>query len=106
MENKIKNMLPYLGILAVDFYLLPFLMRNTGAAMLIMLCIMPLIALLVGLLYGIRHGFNIWLAATAFLLFIPTLFIHYNLSAGVYAPVYAVIVLLGNGIGRAFYGKK
>ena len=37
MENKIKNMLPYLGILAVDFYLLPFLMRNTGAPMIIML---------------------------------------------------------------------
>lgn len=100
------KMLPYLIILGLDFYLLPFLMRNTGAAMLIMLCIMPLLAFVTALVYGVRQGFNFWLPLAALLLFVPTIFIHYNASAWVYAPVYAVIVLLGNALGRAFWGKK
>ena len=62
MEKRIKNMLPYLGILAVDFYLLPFFMQNTGAAMLIMLCIMPLIALLVGVVHYAAYCFISWSA--------------------------------------------
>ncbi len=106
MKAKLLNMLPYLIVLAVDFYLLPVAAQNTGAAMLLMLCVMPLVALVTGVAYGLRNGFSLLLSLMALILFIPTIFIYYNASACVYAPFYAVIVLVGNGIGRAFYMKR
>ena len=99
-------MLPYLIVLAVDFYLLPVAAQNTGAAMLLMLCVMPLVALVIGVAYGLRRGFSIWLAVIALLLFIPTIFIYYNASAWVYPLFYALLVLVGNLIGRLFYMKR
>ena len=58
MKAKLLNMLPYLIVLAVDFYLLPVAAQNTGAAMLLMLCVMPLVALVTGVAYGLRNGFS------------------------------------------------
>ena len=106
MKAKLLNMLPYLIVLAVDFYLLPVAAQNTGAAMLLILCVMPLVALVIGVAYGLRRGFSIWLAVIALLLFIPTIFIYYNASAWVYPLFYALLVLVGNLIGRLFYMKR
>ena len=106
MKNTLLKLTPYLIILAMDFYLLPLFMQNTGAAMLGMLCIMPLIAFITAMVYGIRRGFNLWLAILAGIMFLPTVFIYYNSSAWIYAPLYAVIVLLGNGAGRVFYKQR
>lgn len=106
MLQNLKNIMPYLLILAIDFYLLPVLIRNTGLAMLLMLCIIPFIAFITAIIEGIRQGFNLLLPIAATILFIPTVFIHYNASAWVYAPVYGVIVLFGNLLGRMFYGQK
>ncbi len=92
--------------MVVDFYLLPVAAQNTGAAMLLMLCVMPLVALVIGVAYGLRRGFSIWLAVIALLLFIPTIFIYYNASAWVYPLFYALLVLVGNLIGRLFYMKR
>ena len=44
MRSKLLPLLPYVLALCVDFYLLPLLMRDTGAAMFLMLCVMPLAA--------------------------------------------------------------
>ncbi|MCI8639828.1 MAG: hypothetical protein HFG41_12020 [Coprococcus sp.] len=106
MKKKLTIFAPYIMILGIDFYLLPFLANDTGTAMLFMLCIMPAAALVSGVIYGMRNGFHIILSAAALLLFVPTIFIHYNPSAWIYAPVYSIIVLAGTGIGRAFYQKK
>lgn len=106
MKKKLLTMLPYLAALAVDFYLLPILARDTGSAMFLMLCVMPLAAFLVGVVRGVREGFDILLPAAALILFMPTIFLHYNATAWVYAPVYALVVLAGNGLGRAFYKKR
>lgn len=106
MRQNLKNIMPYLLILAIDFYLLPVLIRNTGLAMLLMLCIIPFIAFITAIIVGIRQGFNLWLTIAATILFIPTIFIHYNISAWVYAPVYGMIVLFGNLLGRMFYGQR
>ena len=98
--------MPYVAILVIDFYLLPFLAKDTGTAMLFMLCIMPLIAVVSSIAYGARNGFHIVLPVAAVLLFIPTIFIHYNISAWVYAIVYGVATLVGTGIGAIFYKKR
>lgn len=106
MKKRLTAMLPFLAALAVDFYLLPFLARNTGAAMLLMLAVMPLAAFGTGLVYGLRNGFSILLPAAAAILFIPAIFLHYNSSAWVYAVFYGGIVLAGDGLGSVFYQKR
>lgn len=106
MKRTAAPLAPYAVVLAIDFYLLPLLARDTGSAMFVMLCVMPLIAFAAAVLCGARSGFHIALPVTALLLFVPTIFIHYNATAWVYAPVYAVIVLAGTGIGGMFYRKR
>lgn len=106
MKRNLVPLAPYIIALGINFYLLPFLMSDTGTAMVLMLCVMPCIALSSGVIYGVRNGFNGMLSIAAFLLFIPTIFIHYNSSAWIYAPVYAVIVLAGTGAGQVFHRKK
>ena len=49
MKKNFTAMLPYLLVLAADFYLLPLLMRDTGGAMVMMLCVMPVIAFVCGM---------------------------------------------------------
>lgn len=106
MKIKLQNMLPYLLFLTIDFYLLPFLGQNTGVAMLIMLCVMPLLAFVAAVIYGVRRGFCLLFPLLAGLLFVPTIFIYYNSSAWVYVLFYALVVLAGNGVGRLFYMKR
>ncbi|MCI8419768.1 MAG: hypothetical protein HFF79_04575 [Oscillospiraceae bacterium] len=106
MKKNFTAMLPYLLVLAADFYLLPLLMRDTGGAMVMMLCVMPVIAFVCGIIHGVCEGFCVLLPLAALVLFVPTVFIHYNATAWVYAPVYAGIVLAGMGVGRIFYRKR
>jgi len=106
MKKKFVPLIPYFIVFLVDFYVLPFLMKDTGAAMLFMLCIMPLAAFVSAVIYGVHNGFCVILPVAAGILFIPSIFIYYNVSAWSYAVVYAIIVFAGNGIGRIFYRKR
>lgn len=106
MKKNFAACAPYFIALGIDFYLLPPLAKDTGRAMLLMLCVMPLIAFSVGILYGARHGFRLLLALAALILFVPSIFIYYNSSAWVYSAAYAVLVLAGTGIGTIFYKKR
>lgn len=106
MKRKLQALLPYAAALAADFYLLPLLAKDTGGAMVLMLCVMPVIALITGILYGVRRGFSPLPAAAALVLFVPAIPLYYNATAWVYAPAYGVIALLGTLLGRTFYGKR
>lgn len=106
MKTRLISLIPYALVLAADFYLLPLLMKDTGTAMLFMLCVMPLIAFISGVVYGAINGFNPILPIAALILFVPSIFIYYNSSAWIYSVIYAVIVLAGNGFGRIFYKKR
>lgn len=106
MKKKRTSALPYLAVLAVNFYLLPFLAKDTGAAMVLMLCVMPLVTFVASIAYGARSGFLLLLPAAAAVLFIPTIWIHYNGTAWVYSVIYGLIALAGTGMGTLFYRKK
>ena len=106
MKKKLPALLPYAAIYAADFYLLPLLIRDTGAAMLVLLCVVPMIAFIASVMYGAREGFSLLLPLTAMVLFFPTIFLYYNASAWVYVIFYGLAALLGNAIGRIFYGKR
>ena len=106
MKEKLRGLLPYGGALAVDYYLLPLLIRDTGSAMLVMLYVIPAVTLICGMVYGARCGFGLRFGLLAAILFAPSVFIFYTASALVYIALYGCIALLGNGIGRIFYRKR
>ena len=78
MDKLKKNMVFYL-LLLIDFYIVPWFIKNTGSAMIVMLVIIPLICLITS--------------------------VFYNSSAWVYVVGYAVIALLGNLIALPL-GKR
>ena len=101
MDKLKKNMVFYL-LLLIDFYIVPWFIKNTGSAMIVMLVIIPLICLITSVFYGIRNGFNFWYILIVAIMFAPSIFIFYNSSAWVYVVGYAVIALLGNLIAWYF----
>ena len=106
MKEKLRALLPYGIVLVINFYGLPLLIRDTGSAMLLMLCVIPMVTLICGVVYGVRRGFGVRFGLLAAILFAPSVFIFYNASAWVYIVAYGCIALLGSGIGRMFYGKR
>lgn len=100
LKKRLVSIIPYAIILAIDFYLLPRLIIDTGVGMFMMLYVMPLIALLCSVIYGVRQGFNLLLPVTAMILFVPSMFIYFNETAWVYVIVYGIVTLVGNGIGK------
>ena len=59
MDKLKKNIIFYI-LLIIDFYVIPWLIKDTGSAMIVMLMIIPLICLVTSIFYGIRNGFNFW----------------------------------------------
>lgn len=100
--NKLRDMIPYLSVIMLDFYLLPFLIRDTGSAMLMLLVVVPLICFVCSLVYGIKNSFYLVYAIIVAILFIPTILIFYNSTAWVYIFGYGAIALVGNAIGMVF----
>ena len=92
--KKFKKMLPYLIINAIVFYLTPFMIKDTGSGMLILLIGFPVICFIVALIYGIKNSFN-WIYS----LLVPTIFIFYNESATIYILAYGIISAFGNFLG-------
>ena len=99
MKNRFAASLPCGLVYAAAFWLLPLCARETGLAILLMLAVLPLICFFTALLHGLRRGLSLWPAVWAALLFAPTIWVHYNESAAVYLPVYALLALIGTGAG-------
>ncbi len=103
---KVKEMLPYLIINILAFYLMPIIIKDTGTAMVVTLILLPLICFITSLVYGIKYSFNIIYSIIVALLFAPTILIYYNSTATVYIVGYGVIAIFGNLIGKIFYKNK
>lgn len=104
MENT-KKMLPYLFIVVLDFYLIPFLIKDTGSAMLSLLVIIPIICFICSIIYGVKNSFNLQYSFLVAFLFIPTIFIFYNFSAWIYIVFYGAAALIGNAVGMIFHKR-
>ena len=103
--DKFKNMLSYLLIFAITFYILPLLGKVIGNFMFILLILIPLICFITSLLYSLKNGLNLVFSFIVGVLFIPTIVTYYNSSAWVYIIGYTIISLTGNLIG-GFFRKK
>lgn len=101
MEQLKKNIVFYL-LLLMDFYIVPWFIKDTGSAMLVMLVVIPLICFIISFFYGIRNGFGLCYIGIAAMMFAPSIFIFHNASAWLYTVAYAVIALLGNVIALPF----
>lgn len=106
MKKKLFVLLPYAIALAIIYYVLPLLIKDTGIGMFMLLFVIPLLTSICAVVYGARQESDFLLPITVAVLFAPTIFIFYNESAWVYIIAYAVIALIGNGIGWAFHKRK
>ena len=104
--KSLQQMLPSLFILFCGFYLLPFFGRDTGSFMLILLMVIPGLCLAVSLYQGYRYGMQLLYPFLVGMLFAPTLAIYYNYTAWVYIVIYALIALLGMGLGNLFHKSQ
>ncbi|MEJ8735694.1 hypothetical protein [Mediterraneibacter sp. ICN-202921] len=100
--DKLKNNIVFYLLLLIDFYVIPWFIRDTGSAMVVMLVIIPLMCLITSILYGNRNGFNLWYSLVVAMMFAPSIFIFYNPTAWFYVVGYALIALLGNLIALPF----
>ena len=99
---QLKNMLPFLSGIAFSFYLLPFFIKDTGSAMLVLLILLPVICLICSLIYGMLKPFTFFYPIAVSLLFLPSIFIFYNETAWIYIIVFGLIALIGSLLGAPF----
>lgn len=104
--EKFRKMLPYLLAMIFAFYILPFLIIDTGSGMFILLIGIPMICYIVSMIYGIKNSFNLLYPLFIMLLFAPSIFIFYNDSATIYIVIYGSISLIGNFIGSLICKRK
>lgn len=95
MEKIKKNIIFYI-LLIIDFYAIPWLIKDTGSAMIVILIIIPLICFVTSIFYGLKNGFDFGYILIVAMIFVPSIFIFYNSSAWIYVAVYTVVALLGN----------
>ena len=103
--DKIKKNWVYYFIIFITVYLIPILIQDTGSGMFILLIVIPLITLITSIIYGLRNVFDFIYPLIVAILFIPTLFIYYNISAWVYIIAYSLIALIGEILGKTLQKK-
>lgn len=103
--NRLKEDLIYIVINAVASFALPFLMRDTGSAMVVLLILLPLVYFTVSLIQGYHHGVHVLYCALIPVMFIPVVLLRMNSSANIYPAAYFVVGLIGSVIGQVL-GKK
>lgn len=104
MDKIKKNWINYCIIL-IAFYIVPMPIKDTGSGMFILLIVIPLITLITSIIYGLRNTFDFIYPLLVAILFIPTLFIYYNISAWVYIIAYSLIALIGEILGKTLQKK-
>ena len=103
--DKIKKNWIYYFIILIAFYIVPMLIKDTGSGMFILLIVIPLITLITSLIYGLINTVDFIYPLIVAILFIPTLFIYYNISAWVYIIAYSLIALIGELLGKTLQRK-
>ena len=98
----IQSILPGLLSCFLIFYILPFLGRDTGSFMLILLLVTPTACLVISLVQGYRTGFVMMYPFLVGLLFAPTLILFYNYTAWIYIVIYVLIAVAGMAVGSGF----
>lgn len=94
--KKIKKNWPFYGVIIINYYALPCCIQDTGSGIFILMAVMPLICFFTAIVYGIKNGFCVYFPVISAILFIPTIFIFYNVTAWPYTIIFTIILLFGN----------
>ncbi len=101
-KGSIRKAFPYWAVTALGFYLLPILIRDTGSAMLVLLCLLPALCSVSAVLYGVKYPFRLWYVVSVPVLFIPSVFVFYDADTGAllfYCVGYTLVAVVGYVIG-------
>ncbi|PID82317.1 MAG: exosortase [Clostridiales bacterium] len=96
--DKFKRDIIYYLIIIASFYLLPFVIQDTGSAMVVLLILIPVSVFIVSLVFSLKNGFKLYFSLLVGLLFIPTIYIHYNESAWIYTVIYTLTSVIAQGL--------
>lgn len=94
--------MPYLIVTAIVFYTLPWLAKDTGTFMLLLLLAIPLFCFISAFIYGFKNGFHRFYPILIAVLFFPTVYFVLNISAFIYVIIYGALALAGNFLGSVF----
>lgn len=97
-----KRIIPFIILLIImllNFYLLPTFIVDTSSAVYMLIIEIPIITLICSIIFGMIYAFKIYFPFLIAVLFLPAVNIFFNDSAYVYLYGYAVVSLVGIGIG-------
>jgi hypothetical protein len=97
---EMKKMLPYLLVLILTYYLLPLLSSVPWWDMDCLMIYMPILSLIIGIVYGAKNGFSIFLPIVSAIIFMPAMGIHFGEIVYGYAIIYGIISLIGIILGK------
>ena len=106
--RKIKNMLPFLIIIALGYCFLPLLIRDFDSQTVVLFVAIPVVCLVVSIAFSTNNSLSIlYPVFVAILSFI--LVIRFPLSWRDFvtsALVYGIVALIGNAIGRVLFKRN
>lgn len=92
--ETLKKTFPFYIAMLLNFYLFPLFIADTGGAMIVLLILIPAICFTISVLDGMKNEFHFEYAAIIAVLFIPSIFIYYIISAWIYIIGYRIIAQL------------
>ena len=96
--GKLKNMLPFLMVIALNYYFVP--------SMMFLLVVIPIFCLGLAIIYGTNNSFSILFAVFVSILFLPLVLTIYAPLAIFFAVGFGIITLIGTAIGMIFYKRN
>ena len=97
-----KKLKLYLLAGLIAFNGLPYLIKNTGGAMLMLMIILPLFVFISSLIYGYNNKDFWYIALLIPLTFITSVLIFYGVDILIYLLIYLILSFVGGFIGKRY----
>lgn len=111
MEKSKKSLVIIAIICIVLFYVVPLICMaippDTSMLVLLvfLLFINPTFGFISSVVYACKYGFSSICPIMIAILFLPSVFIFYNISALIYVLVYLVVAFIGSGLSHVMYRR-
>ena len=99
-------MLLFLAVIALSYYLLLSLIKNSVTAIIILFVVIPLFCLVLSIIYGLNNPLSISYIVLVAILFIPSVFVIFYLPVWILASGYGIVALIGNAVGRMLFKRN
>lgn len=97
--NKVKQMLPYLLVNILPFYIAPLILRVQFLLAATLMLVFPLLCFVESFMYAVKYKNFIIFSSIVTVSFIPTVYLYYNSSALPYIYIYGAISFISGFIG-------